>query len=147
MYSCNWSEINCQKKKHCQLLVFQKLKKKKDANDNMVIDLLFFSLVCETDLQPCTSPTPLPLAGKCYFSAPPHACHLVPPTPDGENLVQLYRRQPWLWNFDLGVPQILTALGHSLQDQEASCMVTWLSSLSACSEVTQRSLCLKDCPV
>lgn len=46
--------------------------------------VLYLSLVCETDLQPFTSPTSLPLAGKCYFSAPPYACHLVPPTSDGE---------------------------------------------------------------
>lgn len=46
-----------------------------------------FSLLCETDLQPYTSPTPLPLAGKCYFSAPPHACHLVLPTPDGKRVI------------------------------------------------------------
>lgn len=56
-------------------------------------------------------------------------------------------RQPWLWNFGLGVPQIFTALGHSLQDQEASRMVTWLSRLSACSPVTQRSPRLRDRPL
>lgn len=43
------------------------------------------------------SRTPLPLAGKCYFSAPPYACHLVPPTPDGEILI--FSLMP-LWCFD-----------------------------------------------
>lgn len=40
----------------------------------------------ETDLHPRSS---LPLAGRCSFSAPPRACHLEAPIPDGPTGVQL----------------------------------------------------------
>lgn len=68
-------------------------------------------LIYETDLHI----PPLPLAGKCYFSAPPCACHLVPPIPDGTNTVQL-GEQSWCSG-------VRTSSGDCSQGHEASCMV------------------------
>lgn len=68
-------------------------------------------LIYETELHI----PPLPLAGKCYFSAPPCACHLVPPIPDGTNTVQLREQSR--------CSGVGTSPGDCLQEHEASCMV------------------------
>lgn len=71
------------------------------------------SLIYETELHI----PPLPLAGKCYFSALPCACHLVPPIPDGINTVQLHEQsESWCSG-------VRTSPGDCLQEHEASCVV------------------------
>lgn len=79
---------------------------------NYLLDVAV-SLIYETDLHI----PPLPLAGKCYFSAPPCACHLVPPIPDGTNTVRL-REQSESW-----CSGVRTSPGDCFQEHEACCMV------------------------
>lgn len=89
---------------------------------------------------PPLSPTPCPFTPgwEMLFSAPPYACHLVPPAPDGENSI-------WLFKAALVVTISGSTILHAQRPGRLSHgRVVWLGRLSACSLVVKGHYALRN---